>query len=45
MKGEWQGYYRIRVRDMRIIYWVDEENLVVYVDYIGPRGDIYKRGN
>ncbi|RLC27013.1 MAG: type II toxin-antitoxin system RelE/ParE family toxin [Deltaproteobacteria bacterium] len=42
MAGEWAGYHRIRLGDMRIIFWYDEENDIVYVDHIGPRGDIYK---
>ncbi|MDI6688398.1 MAG: type II toxin-antitoxin system RelE/ParE family toxin [Desulfobacterales bacterium] len=42
MVGEWAGYYRIRLGDMRIVFWFDEENDIVYVDHMGPRGDIYK---
>lgn len=42
MAGEWAGYHRIRLGDMRIIFWFDEENDIVYVDHIGSRGDIYK---
>lgn len=42
MVGEWAGYHRIRLGDMRIIFWFDEENDIVYVDHIGTRGDIYK---
>ncbi len=43
MAGEWQGYYRLRVQNQRVIYWLDRENLIIYVDYVGPRGDIYKQ--
>ncbi len=43
MAGEWTGYRRIRVGDIRVIFWYDEVDDVVYVDHIGPRGDIYKR--
>ncbi len=42
MVGEWMGYYRIRVGDTRIIFWLDTQEMTVYVDHIGPRGDIYK---
>jgi len=42
MFGEWAGYHRIRLGNIRIIYWFDEANDIVYVDHIGPRGDIYK---
>jgi mRNA interferase RelE/StbE len=45
MVGEWAGYRRLRVGDWRIIYWVDENNQTVYVDYIGSRGDIYKKSS
>ena len=26
----------------RIIFWYDSNEDVIYVDHIGPRGDIYK---
>ncbi len=42
MLGEWKGYYRIRIGDIRIIFWIDQEENTIYVDHIGPRGDIYK---
>jgi len=43
MHGEWKGYRRFRVGNIRIIFWVEEREKVIYVDYIGARGDIYKR--
>jgi mRNA interferase RelE/StbE len=42
MVGEWAGYKRIRVGKFRIIFWFDEKEDIVYVDYIGARGDVYK---
>lgn len=42
MAGEWTGYYRVRVGDLRVIFWYDRESDIVYVDHVGPRGDIYK---
>lgn len=42
MSGNWAGYYRIRVGDVRIIYWPDAKNSVIYVDHIGPSGSVYK---
>jgi mRNA interferase RelE/StbE len=42
MYGEWAGYYRIRVGKLRIIFWYDPKVDTVYVDHIGPRGDVYK---
>jgi len=42
MAGQWAGYYRIRIGDKRILYWLDRQDKVVFVDHIGPRGDIYK---
>ena len=43
MAGEWTGYCRIRVGDLRVIFWYDRQDDVVYVDHIGPRGDVYKQ--
>ena len=36
------GYYRLRIGDERIIFWVERQEVTIYVDHIGPRGDIYK---
>lgn len=43
MAGEWAGYFRIRVGDLRVIFWYDKQDDIVYVDHVGPRGDIYKQ--
>ena len=43
MVGEWAGYSRIRVGNLRVIYWYDEIQNTIYVDHIGPRGDVYKK--
>ena len=42
MFGEWAGYHRIRTGKLRIIFWFDTKEDIVYVDHIGPRGDVYK---
>lgn len=42
MFGEWAGYNRIRAGKLRIIFWFDAKEDIVYVDHIGPRGDVYK---
>lgn len=42
MKGRWEGHYRLRVGSRRVIFFVDDEEQIVYVDHIGPRGDVYK---
>jgi mRNA interferase RelE/StbE len=43
MVGEWKGYYRMRIGDIRIIFWVDHKLMTIYIDHIGPRGDVYKK--
>jgi mRNA interferase RelE/StbE len=42
MLGAWAGYHRLRVGGTRIIFQVVTEKATVYVDHIGPRGDVYK---
>ena len=42
MAGQWQGYRRIRIGDLRAIYVYRSDEDVVYVDYLGPRGEIYR---
>jgi mRNA interferase RelE/StbE len=35
--------YRIRVGDYRIIYTIEDAQLIVYVIDVGHRGDVYRR--
>jgi mRNA interferase RelE/StbE len=44
LHGELEGLYRYRVGDLRVIYKVNEEKVIVIVVAIGSRGDIYKKG-
>jgi mRNA interferase RelE/StbE len=42
MTGQWKGYSRIRIGELRVIFEIDELTKTIYVDYLGPRGEIYK---
>jgi mRNA interferase RelE/StbE len=42
MKGDWAGYYRLRIGDIRVIFSVDEKTGNIDVYRIGSRGDVYK---
>ena len=42
MKGDWKGYYRLRIGKNRVIFTVDFNSRDVIIYAIGARGDIYK---
>jgi mRNA interferase RelE/StbE len=42
LRGEWEGFYRLRVGKSRIIFSIDEENEIIRIHDIGYRGNIYK---
>ncbi len=42
MKAQKEKLYRIRVREWRIIYTIEEDVLLVVVVRLGPRGDVYE---
>ena len=42
LRGKQEGKYRYAVGDLRIVYRVNAEDKTVFVEAIGPRGDIYK---
>ena len=42
LKGKLEGKYRYSVGGLRVIYAVDEDHEIIYVEAIGPRGDVYK---
>ncbi|MEO8541045.1 MAG: type II toxin-antitoxin system RelE/ParE family toxin [bacterium] len=41
LSGKWEGAGRSRIGNLRLIYEVIDERLLVYVIRLGPRGDIY----
>ncbi|MCL1467837.1 type II toxin-antitoxin system RelE family toxin [Argonema galeatum] len=41
LEGEWQGFLRMRVGKMRIIFTIDTERNELQIYDIGFRGDIY----
>lgn len=43
MKGDWEGFYRLRVGKNRIIFTVEIESRDIEVYVIGSRGDVYKK--
>ena len=42
LKGEWEGFYRIRKGKVRIILVVDNKSQRVFVDVVDFRGSVYK---
>jgi len=42
LKGRLMGKYRYDIGGFRIIYFVAVGPKIIYVEAIGPRGDIYK---
>jgi len=44
MKGEWEGFYRLRIGKVRLIFAADVSSDDIEVYAIGSRGDIYKGG-
>lgn len=42
LKGELAGYYRYRVGDYRVVYYIDDEHKQVVVTIIAHRRDVYE---
>ena len=42
MKGEWEGFYRLRIGKIRLIFTVTIASGDIEIYAIGNRGDIYK---
>jgi len=42
MKGEWNGFYRLRINQIRIIFTINFDSKDIEIYAIGNRGDIYK---
>jgi mRNA interferase RelE/StbE len=44
LRGQWQGYLRIRSGDIRIILKVYKKEKRIYVDKVDFRGSVYTQG-
>jgi len=42
LKGRLDEKYRYHLGDLHIIYFISVDENIIYVDAIGPRGDVYK---
>jgi mRNA interferase RelE/StbE len=42
LHGEYKGYCRLRIGEVRLIYVVDQENDLVFIDALAHRGGVYK---
>lgn len=42
MKGEWEGFYRLRTGKIRIVFTANTQSGEVEIFTIGARGDVYK---
>lgn len=41
LKGQWIGYYRLRIGDYRAIYRLEHDNRLIVVALIGHRREVY----
>lgn len=42
LKGEWAGAFKLRVGNFRVIYRLNHEQRILFVEAIGHRREIYK---
>ncbi len=42
LKGKWEGYYRLRIGNVRILIDIETKEGIIRIYNIGLRGDIYK---
>jgi mRNA interferase RelE/StbE len=42
LRGEWKGFLRMRVGDIRIIFKIDFDTKIIYIYHIHYRGKAYK---
>ena len=41
LKGQWQGFYRLRLRNYRVIYEKINDELVIHIVRIAHRKEVY----
>ncbi len=43
LHGEWNGFYKFRINDYRIIYKINYETQIIRIEYIDHRSKVYKK--
>ncbi len=41
LKGDWQGFYRLRLRNYRVIYEKIDDRLVIHIVRVAHRKEVY----
>jgi mRNA interferase RelE/StbE len=41
LKGDWQGFYRMRKGELRIIFELDFDEHLIYIARVDHRGGVY----
>jgi mRNA interferase RelE/StbE len=41
LKGEWSGFYRLRLRNYRVIYEKVEDRLIIHIVRLAHRREVY----
>jgi mRNA interferase RelE/StbE len=44
LKAQWEGMYRLRVGDYRVIYGLEQEQRRIIIYMVGHRREIYRLG-
>lgn len=42
LKGQWEGKFRVKTGNIRVIFKIIPVERQIKILYIGPRGDVYK---
>ena len=42
LEGKWTGYYRLRKGKIRIIFYINKSEKVLYVERVDFRGNVYR---
>jgi mRNA interferase RelE/StbE len=42
LKGEWNDFYRLKLRTYRVIYKKEHEKLIIYIIRIAHRKEVYR---
>ncbi|WP_456451232.1 type II toxin-antitoxin system RelE family toxin [Hydrogenimonas sp.] len=41
LKGDWEGFYRLRLRSYRVIYEKRQEELIIHIVRVAHRKEVY----